>query len=118
MGKADHLSRRADHNEGENDNQDVTILPPRLFANAINLEALDEGFMRRIKQSRNNKDRVVIKALEEGNPDWEEDNGIVTFKERIYVPRNKKLREDIIRNHHDPPVTGHPGQQSTRELIT
>ena len=33
------------------------------------------------------------------------------FKERkIYVPKNKKLKAEIIRLHHDTPVEGHGGQ--------
>jgi len=33
------------------------------------------------------------------------------FKERkVYVPKNKKLKAEIIRLHHDTPVEGHGGQ--------
>ena len=47
--------------------------------------------------------------------DWDEDEeGMVTWKQRIYVPRNKQLREDIIREHHDSITGGHPGQYKTQ----
>ena len=52
------------------------------------------------------------------DPIWREENGFLLCQERLYVPRNKKLREDIIRAHHDTVVAGHPGQKGTRELIT
>jgi hypothetical protein len=31
----DHLSRRPDYNNGKDDNEDVWVLPDKLFANAI-----------------------------------------------------------------------------------
>ena len=41
---------------------------------------------------------------------WQEhEDGVVTWQERIYVPRNKHLWEDIIREHHDSVAAGHPG---------
>src|SRR6266403_47936 len=40
--KADHLSRQPDYNQGTNDNQEVTALPDRLFANILNLATLQE----------------------------------------------------------------------------
>ena len=118
MGKADHLSRRADLDGGENDNKNVTVLKSEWFARPIIMEALDDDFMRRIRQSRNNLDRSVRLALDRGDKDWEQEEGITTHQGRIYVPRNKNLREDIMRTHHDTPTAGHPGQKNTRELIT
>ena len=117
MGKADLLSRRSDLDGGEKDNEDVILLKSEWFARAINIEALDDDFLRRIKQSSNNRDRVVERALEDNDRDWREEDGYIMFKERLYVPRNKKLREDIIIAHHDSITAGHPGQKSTCELI-
>jgi len=36
---------------------------------------------------------------------------------RIYVPNNKKLREEILKEHHDPVDIGHPGQHRMLELL-
>jgi hypothetical protein len=33
-GRADALSRRSDYNQGEEDNQNITVLPDNLFARA------------------------------------------------------------------------------------
>ena len=119
MGKADLLSRRADLDGGEKDNENVTVLKSEWFARAITVEALDDDFIRRIRQTQSNLDNVVRRALEDPKQtDWKVEDGIVMFQERLYVPRNKRLREDIIRKHHDVPTAGHPGQKSTRELIT
>ena len=75
--------------------------------------------MRCIKQSQNNVDFQVKRMLDDPKQvHWREENGCIMFQERLYVPRNKKLREDIIRTHHDTRTAGHPGHKGTRELIT
>ena len=43
---------------------------------------------------------------------------MVTWQERIYVLKNRHLREDIIRDHHDSVAAGHPGWYKTQELVT
>jgi len=41
------------------------------------------------------------------------------YKEgKVYVPRDEKLRVEIIRLHHDTPIGGHEGQWKTVELVT
>jgi len=39
-------------------------------------------------------------------------------EEKVYVPKDEKLRAEIIRLHHDTPVGGHGGQWKTVELVT
>jgi len=50
--------------------------------------------------------------------EWTEEDGIIRWKHRIYVPVDPKLRETIIRNNHDSPLAGHPGRFKTHELVT
>ena len=41
------------------------------------------------------------------------------YKERkVYMPKDDKLRTEIIRLYHDTPVEGHRGQQKIVELVT
>jgi len=41
------------------------------------------------------------------------------YKEgKVYVPRDDKLRAEIIRLHHVTPVGGHRGQWKMVELVT
>ena len=47
---------------------------------------------------------------------WEED-GVAYMEGRIYVPNNKELREEILKEHHDPADIGHPGQHRMLELL-
>jgi len=59
----------------------------------------------------------VIQALEKNNRlTWEED-GVAYMEGRVYVPNNKELREEILREHHDPADIGHPGQHRMMELL-
>jgi len=37
---------------------------------------------------------------------------------KVYVPRDEKLRAEIIQLHHDIPVAGHGGKWKTVELVT
>jgi len=39
------------------------------------------------------------------------------IEERIYVPNNKKLKEEILKKHHDPADIGHPGQYRMLKLL-
>ena len=120
MQKADFLSRRAGHEKGERDNENLILLKPEFFrAHYHDVRAESDDIMRRIKRAAKNRDKLVERALVNKEKDWEElDGHIVTWKHRFYVPRDKRLREDIIRLHHSTRLAGHPGRYKTQELIT
>jgi len=50
--------------------------------------------------------------------EWSKEQGLVLFRGKVYVPKNIKLRLEIIKLHHDTPVAGHLGQWKTLELVT
>ena len=68
-------------------------------------------------QRNNTREKEIIQALErkEGLA-WEED-GMAYIEGRIYVPNNKKLRKEILKEHHNPADIGHPGQCRMLELL-
>ena len=47
---------------------------------------------------------------------WKEDR-VAYMEERIYVPNNKELREEILKEHHDLVDIGHPGQYRMLKLL-
>jgi len=58
----------------------------------------------------------VIKAVEEmkwagvkmlRDEEWWQEDGLMLKKRKVYVPKNEKLRVEVIRLHHDTPVEGH-----------
>jgi len=73
------------------------------------------------------KDDEVIKAVEEmkragvkvlRDEEWREENGVMYKKGKVYVPKDEKLRAEIIRLHHDTLIGGHRGQWKMVELVT
>jgi hypothetical protein len=131
-GKPDALSRRSDHERGENDNDNIVLLKPSLFR----IQALkqghalvvgeEQGLLRRIRDSKD-FDESVVKAVEElkrsGNnklhgDEWSEEQGLILFRGKVYVPKNDELRRELVKAHHDSPVTGHPGRWKTLELVS
>ena len=73
------------------------------------------------------KDDEVVKAVEEmkragvkmlRDKEWREVDGIMYKERKVYVPKDDKLRAEIIRLHHDTPVGGHGGQWKIVELVT
>jgi len=58
----------------------------------------------------------VVKAIEEmkragikmlRDEEWREVDSVIYKEEKVYVPKDDKLRAEIIRLHHDMPVGGH-----------
>ena len=117
MKKANLLSRRVDHNRGENDNRRVTMLKSEWFR-ATSIESLDTELIKNIKESTYAIDQSVKRALDNKEKDWAENDHLITWQNKIYVPKDKTLRAKIIKVHHDETVAGHPGRNKTQELIT
>ena len=133
MGKADSLSRRPDHEKGvEHDNEDVTLLKPEFFR----IQALRQGhdvgtqdetdILKRVRKSRD-WDEAVVKAVEElrrsptkrlRSEEWAEEQGLILFQGKVYIPKDMDLRRRIVKLCHETPVAGHPGQWKTLELVT
>ena len=87
----------------------------------VELKTGEEAVIQRIKKMMKNErriDRAVEKALRNEEKEWEREEGMITWKNRIYVPKDRALRGDIIRAHHNEKVAGHPGRYKTQELIT
>ena len=92
------------------------------------VEVIVEGIdlLEKVKQLKV-KDDEVIKAVEEmkqagvkilRDEEWREVNGIIYKEGKIYIPKDEKLRVEIIWLHYDMPVGGHRGQWKTVELVT
>ena len=90
------------------------------------IEGLEKEIIKRIKEVRD-KDEEVIKAVEEmkraevktiREEEWQIEKGLVLKEGRVYVLKDKKLREEIIWLHHDMPIAGYREQWKTVELVT
>jgi len=131
MGKADGLSRRSDWEVGiERDNEEQTLIKREwLEARAAEVSevVIDRvDILDRIRKSKARDDEVV-KAVEEmkqagvkvlRDEEWREHEGLMLKEGKVYIPKDEKLRAEVIRLHHDTPVGEHRGQWKTMELVT
>ena len=122
MGRADSLSRRVDWAEGvEKDNENQVMLKEEwLEVRAMErlVEGPEEEIVKKIKKARD-KDEEVIKVVEEmkkagvktlRDEEWQIEEELVLKKGRVYIPKDEKLRVEIIQLHHDMLIAGHEGQ--------
>ncbi|CAK5281960.1 unnamed protein product [Mycena citricolor] len=115
--KADLLSRRADHDQGKNDNKDVTLLKPEFFrSQEVTFEGQDQQLINEIKAIRS-IDGSVKAAVEKSLVGWKKEEGLITYHGKLYVPRDEELRDKIIGLHHDTPLVGHAGINQTQEMV-
>ena len=73
------------------------------------------------------KDDEVVKAVEEikqagvkvlRDKEWREHKGLMLKEGKVYMPKDEKLRAEIVRLHHNMPMGGHGGQWKMTELVT
>ena len=90
------------------------------------VERLEEETVKKIKEARD-KNEKVVKMVEEmkkagvktlRDKEWQIEEGLVLKERRVYVPKNEKLRVEIIQLHHDTLIAGHGGQWKMVELVT
>ena len=135
MQAEDPLSRRPDHEEGVNfDNQDKILLKPEFFAISA-LEATheslvnDDQILKEIKEALLSDDVTKdYKSLLQSGPrefkkslqDWNYENGLLLYRGKVYIPKSTDdhLRRRIVQIHHDLPSAGHPGRWKTYELVS
>ena len=68
----------------------------------------ESNIVKRI-QKNNTREKKVIQALKKKDGlAWKED-GMAYMEGRIYGLNNRKLREEILKEHHNPADIGHPG---------
>ena len=63
------------------------------------------------------KIRKFREKAEGKKKNWEERDGVTTWEGRVYVPEDRKLRDEVIHLYHNTTKTGHPGRFRTTELI-
>jgi len=64
------------------------------------------------KELQQTSDKTVHSA------EWLEDDGVLQFRGKIYVPRNADLRRRVVSLCHDTKGAGHPGHWKTLELVS
>ena len=110
--RADPLSRRPDHCKGEEDNNQVTALPEKLFLRAMEFMAVE----RQIQLDQIQK-QEVIKQWQEKYDLQEKDGGWWKGTAAV-ITRPEEMAPELLQRYHDSPTAGHPGITKTvRQLI-
>ena len=131
MGKANSLSRQPDWQKGvKKDNENRTLLKKKQLEVRVTqvVEVIIDGIdlLEKIRGSEA-KDDEVVKAVEEmkqagikmlRDKEWREENGLMLRDRKVYIPKDEKLRAEVIQLYHDILVGGHGGQWKTTELVT
>ena len=107
------------------DNKDVQLLKERLWQQMTMAEitmikrktTVEEiNIFKEIKRNITREKEVVQTLKKEDGLTWEEDR-VVYIEGRIYVPNNKKIQEEILKENYDSVDVGHPGQHRMLELL-
>jgi hypothetical protein len=107
-GRADALSRHPDYDQGERDNENVTVLPERLFIQSRATTYLPEPPLTQNEDTL--RPWVDPHHLKKLNGEWWKGQQKV-------ITGGIEDRRKIIRNHHDLPAYGHPGIARTKDLV-
>jgi len=120
IGKVDSLSRWPDWQKGvERDNEDRTMLKKEwLEVRAMQVAEVIIDRVDILEKIRGSeaKDDEVVKAVEEmkqagvkmlRDEEWREENRLMLRDGKVYIPKDKKLRVEVIQLHHDMLVGGH-----------
>ncbi|KAF8701563.1 hypothetical protein RHS03_06511, partial [Rhizoctonia solani] len=125
-GKPDALSRRLDYTDKPKEPE--IMLPEEVFANSLEeeLEIVTkiqgklredpslEPIIQFLTEDADNAPPSIQKAYRDY--DWEED--LLWYHGKLVVPDSDPLKEHLLKEFHDSPLAGHPGQQRTLELIS
>ena len=131
IGKTDSLSRRPDWEVGvERNNKNKTLVKPEWLVvrkiEKVEIIMEEVNLLEKVRQSKV-KDNKVVKAVKEmkqagvkilKDEEQREVDSIIYKEEKVYVPKDNKLRAEIVRLYYDMPVEGHREQWKTVELVT
>jgi len=111
----------------------VVLLRPELIAvqalEGLHLERLERDMLREIHQGnqKGNQEEPIAKAVRElrqvsskmvYSAEWLEDDELLQFRDKIYVPQNSDLQRQIVSLCHNTKVTRHPRRWKTLELVS
>ena len=122
MEKADGLSKRPDWEVGiEKDNEEQMLVKKewlevkKIRITEVVIEEVD--LLEKVRKCKA-KDNEVVKAVEEmkqagvkmlRDEEWRQEDSLMLKERKVYVPRDEKLRTEVIRLYHDTPIGGHGG---------
>ena len=120
---ADALSRRADHFTGmQEDNKNVTALPEDLWIRLLDTELRDAVAKAQLGDGMTQEVLSQLADPSQSPAKWsteEDPNGakLLFYDGRMYIPDDLLLKRQIVADHHDTTVAGHPGILATTRSV-
>ena len=126
--KADRLSRRVDQKVGtERDNENQVFIKDNWIHSMqeVVVEEPEVELLEKIKKARS-KDEKVVRVVEEMKKvrvkelqrnEWQIEGDLVLKEGKVYIPKDKELRAEIVQLHYDVPVVEHGGRLKIVELV-
>jgi hypothetical protein len=118
------LSRRPDADKGEEDNQDLTLLPPDLFIR-LTMEPSEEWMEleRRIERTQKGFLSLILKWKAKHHLQLRPSTTVPNLKlwhaqRRMVIPPDDQLRKDILYTQHGQSTAGHPGRDETTRGVS
>ena len=129
MEKTDKLSRQLDWKVGiEKDNENQIFIKDNWIHSLqeVIIEGPEVDILEKIKKAKS-KDKDVVRIVEkmkkakvkelQGNK-WQIERDLVLKEGKIYIPKDKGLRAEIIQQHHDVLAAEYREQWKITELVT
>jgi len=104
---------------------------PVLLSNAIiakaSLRKFEEDFLSSVKEAamedehwmrRKEELETLTREEKELPKQWSISEGLLYYKDRLFIPDNENLQTLIAKSCHDSKIAGHFGQEKTLEIIT
>jgi len=107
------------------DNKDVQLLKEKLWQRRTIAEITmikrkttveENNILKEIRRNATREKEVVQALKKEDDLTWKEDR-VVYIEEKIYIPDNKKIREEILKRNHNSVDVGHPDQHKMLKLL-
>ena len=129
MGKVDRLSRRLDWKVSiEKDNENQVFIKDNWIRSMqeVVIEGLEVDIVEKIKKAKS-RDEDTVRVVEEmkkvgvkelRGEEWKLEGDLVLKEGKVYVPKDEKLRAEVIQLHHNVPAAGHGGRWKMVELVT
>jgi hypothetical protein len=120
----DMLSQPPNADKGEEDNQDVTLLPSELFIRlTMSSHTSKRELDRRIGLAQKRHGALMTKwkdkhLLRSSPADTIPTTNLWRAQQRIVVPPDEELKRDILLNYHSGPIAGHPGRDETTQKVS
>ena len=93
MKRIDALSWRLDHDSGESDNNEKTLLKKERFRSVT----MNEGeFWNEIEETEEFVEEEIRVVVDEKRESWKREEKVFMWKERIYVPGLAAFHEEIL----------------------